>query len=129
MMKLPDFERRFTLLVVTGVMLMVLLYAFLRPMLMFFGGSANTLPYAVEYMKIYIAGTIAGQVSLGMNYFINSQGYTRTGMISVVCGAVANIILDPILIFGFNMGIKGACNSNRHIADNIRSMGYGFPVQ
>lgn len=98
----------FTLLVVTGVMLMVLLYTFLRPMLMFFGGSANTLPYAVEYMKIYIAGTIAGQVSLGMNYFINSQGYTRTGMISVVCGAVANIILDPILIFGFNMGIKGA---------------------
>ena len=98
----------FTLLVVTGVMLMVLLYAFLRPMLMFFGGSANTLPYAVEYMKIYIAGTIAGQVSLGMNYFINSQGFTRTGMISVVCGAVANIILDPILIFGFNMGIKGA---------------------
>lgn len=98
----------FTLLVITGVMLMAFSYAFLSPMLTFFGGSTNTLPYAVEYMKIYLAGTIAGQISLGMNYFINSQGYTRTGMISVVCGAVANIILDPILIFGLNMGIKGA---------------------
>lgn len=98
----------FTLLVVSGAVLMALTYAFLEPMLTFFGGSENTLPYAMEYMNIYLMGTIVGQISLGMNYFINSQGYTRTGMISVVCGAVANIILDPILIFGFDMGIKGA---------------------
>lgn len=98
----------FTLLVVTGIILMAVTYAFLEPLLMFFGGSKNTLPFAKEYMSIYLISTVAGQVSLGMNYFINSQGYTRTGMISVVCGAVVNIILDPILIFGLNMGIKGA---------------------
>lgn len=98
----------FTLLIVTGIILMALLYLFLTPMLIFFGGSENTMPYALEYMKIYLSGTVAGQISLGMNYFINSQGYTRTGMTSVLCGAVANIILDPVLIFGFDMGIKGA---------------------
>lgn len=98
----------FTLLIATGIVLMAVMYLFLSPMLMFFGGSNNTLPYAVEYMEIYLLGTVVGQISLGMNYFINSQGYARVGMISVLCGAIANIVLDPILIFGFNMGIKGA---------------------
>lgn len=98
----------FTLLIATGIVLMAVMYLFLSPMLMFFGGSNNTLPYAVEYMEIYLLGTVVGQISLGMNYFINSQGYARVGMISVICGAIANIVLDPILIFGFNMGIKGA---------------------
>lgn len=98
----------FTLLTVSGVLLVLLSYIFLEPLLIFFGGSSQTLPFAMQYMKIYLIGTLFEQISLGMNYFVNSQGYTRVGMISVVCGALTNIILDPIFIFVLDMGIKGA---------------------
>lgn len=75
---------------------------------MTFGASKNTISYAVDYMNIYAIGTIFVQITLGMNAFITAQGFAKTGMFSVLIGAVANIILDPIFIFGLNMGVKGA---------------------
>ena len=75
---------------------------------MAFGASDKTIGYGVEYMNIYAIGTIFVQMTLGMNAFITAQGFARTGMFSVLIGAVANIVLDPIFIFGFNMGVAGA---------------------
>lgn len=79
-----------------------------RDFLMAFGASENTIAYGVEYMNIYALGTIFVQMTLGMNVFITAQGFAKTGMLSVLIGAVANIILDPIFIFGFHMGVAGA---------------------
>lgn len=73
-----------------------------------FGASENTIRYSVEYMQIYSLGTIFVQLTLGMNAFITAQGFAKTGMLSVLIGAVVNIVLDPILIFGLNMGVQGA---------------------
>ena len=75
---------------------------------MAFGASDKTIGYGVEYMNIYAIGTIFVQMTLGMNAFITAQGFAKTGMFSVLIGAVANIVLDPIFIFGFNMGVAGA---------------------
>lgn len=77
-------------------------------LLRLFGASSNTFSYASDYMHIYILGTIFVQLALGMNSFITAQGFSKISMISVVIGAVINIILDPIFIFGFHMGVKGA---------------------
>ena len=79
-----------------------------RDLLLTFGASKNTISYAESYMSIYAIGTIFVQLTLGMNAFITAQGFAKTGMLSVLIGAVANIILDPIFIFGFHMGVKGA---------------------
>ena len=73
-----------------------------------FGASENTIGYATDYMNIYAIGTVFVQLTLGMGAFITAQGYTKISMITVLIGAVSNIILDPIFIFGFNMGVKGA---------------------
>ena len=75
---------------------------------MTFGASENTIDYATAYMNIYAPGTIFVQMTLGMNSFITAQGFTRTSMLAVVIGAVTNIILDPIFIFGLHMGVRGA---------------------
>jgi putative MATE family efflux protein len=75
---------------------------------MTFGASINTLPYGLIYLNIYIVGTIFVQISLGLNSFISTQGFAKTSMLTVIIGAVINIVLDPILMFGFNMGVKGA---------------------
>ncbi|MGI6009901.1 MAG: MATE family efflux transporter [Ruminococcus sp.] len=95
-------------LILAAVVLTVFFQIFGRDILMMFGASENTIGYAWDYMKIYSLGTIFVQIALGLNYFINAQGYTTTGMLSVVIGAGTNIILDPILMFGFNMGVQGA---------------------
>ncbi len=79
-----------------------------RSFLMAFGASENTIGYAVDYMNIYAIGTIFVELTLGMNAFITAQGFAKTGMLSVLIGAVANIILDPIFIFGFHMDVRGA---------------------
>ena len=79
-----------------------------RSFLLAFGASQNTIAYGVEYMNIYAMGTLFVQMTLGMNAFITAQGFAKTGMLSVLIGAVANIILDPIFIFGFHMGVAGA---------------------
>ena len=98
----------YTLLLISGVALTALGYLFLKPLLYLFGASDATYPYARDYMLIYLAGTLFVMVSLGMNNFINSQGFGRVGMLSVLSGAVANLVLDPIFIFAFGMGVRGA---------------------
>ncbi len=79
-----------------------------EPLLMMFGASERTLPYATDYLTIYLCGTIFVQMALGLNPFISIQGYATTSMLTVVIGAVINIALDPLFIFGFQMGVKGA---------------------
>lgn len=79
-----------------------------RDLLLAFGASENTIDYAVAYMNIYAFGTVFVQITLGMNLFITAQGFAKTGMLSVLLGAVTNIILDPVFIFGFHMGVRGA---------------------
>ena len=98
----------FTLQIIVSVILTVVLLVWNEDLLMAFGASGNTIGYATSYMNIYALGTIFVQITLGMNYFITAQGFARTGMLSVAIGALANIILDPIFIFGFGMGVRGA---------------------
>ncbi len=96
------------LLLVISVVVMVVFQLFRDPMLLLFGASENTLGYASEYLEIYLWGTVAVQISLGLNNFISTQGFASTAMLTVVIGAVCNIVLDPIFIFGLDMGVKGA---------------------
>ena len=98
----------FGLQVIVSVILTAVLLVWNRDLLLAFGASENTIEYATEYMNIYAIGTIFVQLTLGMNAFITAQGFTKISMISVIVGAVANIILDPILIYGCGMGVKGA---------------------
>lgn len=98
----------FTAQIIVSVILTAVLFMFNRPMLLAFGASPNTVEYGVAYMNIYAVGTIFVQLTLGMNMFITAQGFAKTGMISVLIGAVANIVLDPIFIFVFDMGVRGA---------------------
>ncbi len=98
----------FVIQFIISVLLTAALLIWNRDFLMAFGASENTIQYGVDYMNIYALGTIFVQMTLGMNAFITAQGFAKTGMLSVLIGAVANIILDPIFIFGFNMGVAGA---------------------
>lgn len=95
-------------LVLMSLTLTLLVLVYGEKMLMVFGASDKTVTYALEYMNIYAFGTIFVQLTLGLNAFITAQGFAKTSMITVIIGAVLNIILDPIFIFGFNMGVKGA---------------------
>lgn len=97
-----------SLLVTIAIVLTVVLVLFNRPVLMLFGASENTIGYALEYMNIYALGTIFVQTALGLNAFITAQGFARTSMLTVLIGAVCNIVLDPIFIFAFHMGVRGA---------------------
>jgi len=97
-----------TLLLIFGISLTVLLNVFMRPLLFAFGASEDTYVYAAGYMRIYIFGTVFTMLSLGMNPFINSQGFGKMGMLTTVIGAVVNIVLDPLFIYVFDLGIKGA---------------------
>ncbi|HIS46984.1 MAG TPA: MATE family efflux transporter [Candidatus Scybalocola faecigallinarum] len=98
----------FIIQIIISVLLTIVLLIWNRDFLMVFGASENTIEYGVDYMNIYALGTIFVQLTLGMNAFITAQGFSKTGMLSVLIGAVANIILDPVFIFGFNMGVQGA---------------------
>jgi len=98
----------FIMLLYTGIILTVLGLIFKKPILYLFGASNITYKYANEYITIYLLGNVFVMISIGMNQFINSQGFSRVGMLTVMLGAITNIILDPIFIFTFNMGIKGA---------------------
>lgn len=97
----------FMQLMISAVLTTILLL-FNRELLLTFGASENTITYASSYMSIYAIGTVFVQITLGMNAFITAQGFAKTGMLSVLIGAGCNIILDPILIYGFNMGVQGA---------------------
>ena len=98
----------FSLQIVVSVILTVVLLIWNKDLLLAFGASENTIGYATDYMSIYALGTLFVQMTLGMNTFITAQGFTTISMISVIIGAVCNIVLDPIFIFGFQMGVKGA---------------------
>lgn len=97
-----------TMLIGIAMILTTVFLLFGRSILMMFGASENTIPYAWSYMQIYTCGTLFVQLALGLNAFINAQGYAKTGMLTVAIGAICNIILDPIFIFGFHMGVRGA---------------------
>ncbi|WP_461811156.1 MATE family efflux transporter [Faecalimonas sp.] len=98
----------FSLQIVISIVLTLILFIFNRQFLMAFGASENTIEYGVNYMNIYAIGTIFVQLTLGMNAFITAQGFAKIGMLSVLIGAISNIILDPIFIFGFGLGVRGA---------------------
>ena len=98
----------FSLQIVVSIVLTVVLLIWNKDLLMAFGASKNTLGYATDYMHIYALGTLFVQLTLGMNAFITAQGFTTTSMVSVLIGAICNITLDPVFIFVFNMGVKGA---------------------
>ncbi len=98
----------FVLLLATGALLTVVGIAFHRPLLYLFGASDATFSYASEYIVVYLLGSIAVMVTLGMNPFINSQGFGRVGMLTIVLGAGLNIVLDPLFIFALDMGVRGA---------------------
>lgn len=98
----------FTLLVLCGLTLTALGLIFKRPLLYLFGASDTTYPYADSYMTIYLLGSVFVMIGFGMNSFINSQGFAKIGMKTVLLGAFANIVLDPIFIFGFHMDVQGA---------------------
>ncbi len=98
----------FSLQFVLSVILTAVLLIFNRDLLLAFGASENTIEYAVEYMNVYAVGTIFVQLTLGMNAFVTAQGFTKISMLSVIIGAVSNIILDPIFIYGMDMGVRGA---------------------
>ena len=98
----------FVLQILISVVLTIVLLIWNQDFLMAFGASENTIEYGVNYMNIYALGTIFVEITLGMNAFITAQGFAKTGMLSVLIGAVTNIILDPIFIFGFNMDVRGA---------------------
>ena len=98
----------FMLQILISVVLTIVLLIWNRELLMAFGASSNTIEYGVHYMNIYALGTIFVEITLGMNAFITAQGFAKTGMLSVLIGAVSNIILDPVFIFGFHMDVRGA---------------------
>ena len=98
----------FTTQILVSLVLTVVLLVWNRDILMAFGASENTIGYGTRYMNIYSIGTIFVQLTLGMNAFITAQGFAKTGMLSVLIGAVSNIVLDPIFIFGLNMDVQGA---------------------
>lgn len=98
----------FTMVCASAIFLMIIGIVFSKPLLVLFGASPNALTYARPYIVIYLLGTLPAMVSTGMNPFINAQGYSTTGMFSVTIGAVANIILDPLFIFVFGLGVNGA---------------------
>lgn len=97
-----------SVLIGLSVVLTTVFMIFRDPLLMAFGASENTIGYASDYMKIYLIGTISVQLALGLNSFISTQGFATTSMATVLIGAVTNIVLDPVFIYGFNMGVKGA---------------------
>ena len=98
----------FALLLLFGAGLTALGLAFRRPILYLFGASDLTFPYANDYLTIYLLGTLFVMIGLGMNPFINAQGFSRMGMMTVALGAAVNIVLDPIFIFALDMGVRGA---------------------
>ena len=97
-----------TLQLVISAILTVALLLFNRPLLLAFGASENTVDYAVSYISVYALGTVFVQLTLGMNAFITAQGFTKISMLSVVIGAASNIALDPLFIYGLDMGVRGA---------------------
>ena len=101
----------FVMLVLSGVILMAVGLIFHKPILYLFGASDVTYQYAADYIIIYLLGTVPVMIALGMNPYINSQGFPRIGMLTVFLGAIVNIVLDPFFIFVLHMGVRGAATA------------------
>lgn len=101
-------DTSFSMVCASAIVLMALGMLFARPLLVLFGASEDALVYAYPYMMLYLIGTLPSMVAVGMNPFINAQGYSTVGMISVAIGAIANLLLDPLFIFVFRLGVRGA---------------------
>ena len=112
-----------SLLFITSLALMALCYIFKRPVLFLFGASEETYVYADQYLKIYLLGTIFSVFSTGLNGFINAQGYPKKGMMTVMLGAIINLILDPVFIYGLHMGVYGA-NSHSNKPGRVFYVGF-----
>lgn len=98
----------FSLLLGSSLILFIICYAFRRPILFLFGASEQSYLYADQYLSIYLLGTAFSMLTTGLNSFINAQGFPRIGMLTTVLGATINVVLDPVFIFGFGMGVRGA---------------------
>lgn len=98
----------FTMQIIISAVLTVVMLLWSKDLLLLFGASENTIPYATAYMSIYALGTIFVEMTLGLNAFITAQGFAKEGMMTVLIGAICNIVLDPIFIFGLKMGVRGA---------------------
>ena len=98
----------FALLIVLGLAATVVFQLLREPMLYLFGATENTIGYAMDYLTVYLVGSIFVELSMGMNYFITAQGFSTMGMATVIIGAVINIVLDPVFIFALDMGVMGA---------------------
>ncbi len=98
----------FSLLLGTSILVTAAGFLFMKPMLLLFGASEVTLRYAVDYLSIYLLGTVFAMIASGITPFINAQGFTSTGMMSVFIGAITNMILDPVFIFAMGLGVRGA---------------------
>ncbi len=96
------------MLAAAAILLSVVLEIFAEPVLIMFGASENTLPFALDYSRIYLTGNIFVMLTLGLNTFVTAQGFAKISMLTVVIGAIVNIVLDPLFIFVFDMGVKGA---------------------
>ncbi len=118
----------FSMVCVSGVILMVTGLLFARPILILFGASKSALVYAYPYMMIYLLGTLPSMIAVGMNPFINAQGYSVVGMLSVAIGAVANLILDPLFIFVLGFGVRGS-HCDHTVTDIIGSLCSFFPYR
>ncbi|MBP2651195.1 MAG: multidrug transporter MatE [Firmicutes bacterium] len=102
----------FVAIIEISIILTIFFLVFGERLLLMFGASTETLPYALSFLNVYVCGTVLVQITLGLNTFISTQGFAKISMISVVIGAVISIILDPIFIFGLEMGVKGAAFAN-----------------
>lgn len=98
----------FSMIVIFSLLLTLIAQLYMEPILRIFGASAETYPYACNYARIYMAGTLFSMISFGMNFFINAQGFAKVGMLTITIGAIINILLDPIFIFVLELGISGA---------------------
>ena len=119
----------FVLQILLSVILTAVLLIWNRDLLMAFGASEKTIGYGVDYMNIYAVGTIFVELTLGMNAFITAQGFAKTGMLSVLIGAVSNIILDPIFIFGLGMEVRGRGSGHDSFPGSFLPLGGEFSLR
>ena len=118
-----SWEISFTMLLLSGAALMAVCYLTMKPMLFLFGASVQTYPYAKGYLSVYLLGTLFVMISLGMNNFINAQGFGVMGMLTVSIGAVLNLILDPVFTFHIWPGNPGRRCGYRYLSDDFRPLG------
>lgn len=119
----------FSLQIAVSVILTAVLLIWNEELLLAFGASENTIGYATDYMSIYAIGTLFVQMTLGMNTFITAQGFTMISMVAVLIGAICNIVLDPLFIFGLDMGVKGCGSGHDPLPGDFLCVGHFLPLR